>query len=298
MDVRDPSRTERPAVRLALRYDPRPAPAGGDVATLYESLLDHAAAAEALGVDLVWVSERPFVPGARVPAALPVCAGLAARTERIRIGVGPLALPLYHPLRVAEDAATLDGLSGGRLELALGLGGVGLAFLGFGVERRDRGERLEEGVALLRAAFTGGEIAFAGRHHSVSGVAVSPVPVQAPGPPLWVGAGAAAAVRRAARVGAGLLATGVAPIHEFLEARQLAGAADQARAALEYDAGSALSREGRRSLGRWLGEVRGLGGFDLVIGAESSSGGGWLGPAELEALLDLRRELARAAEGA
>ncbi len=254
--------------------------------------------AEARGVDLVWISERPFVPGARLPAALPVCAGLAARTTRIRIGAGPLALPLYHPLRVAEDAATLDGLSAGRLELALGLGGDGLAFLGFGIESRDRGERLEEGIALLRTAFGGGAISFAGRHHSVSGVAVSPVPVQRLGPPLWVGAGAAAAVRRAAKVGAGLLATDAAAIPAFLEEWRLAGAGGPARVALECEAASALSRAGRSSLLRLLAAAEGIGGFDLVIGAESAPTAGWLDSGQMDALLELRQELARAAEGA
>ncbi len=265
------------------------------MATLYDELLAHAAAAEARGVDLVWISERPFVPGARIPAALPLCAALAVRTTRVRIGAGPLALPLYHPLRVAEDIATLDGLSGGRIELALGLGGAGEAFAGFGVERRGRGDRLEEGMALLRAAWSGEPIRFAGRHHSVSDVSVSPRPLQRPGPPVWVGAAAGAAVRRAARLGAGLLATEAAAIDLYLEERRLLGAQSPARVALEREAAAVLCAPGRTALDRLLAKSAGLEGFDLVIAAEPAEGAGWLEPSVLEALVDLCSTLAEGA---
>lgn len=289
---RGPTSSTPPTIRLALRYDPRPAPGEGEVAGFYDVLLDHVAAAEARGVDLVWISERPFVRGARLPAALPVCAALAARTQRIRIGVGPLALPLYHPLRVAEDAATLDGLSAGRVELALGLGGDGGAFAGFGVSRRGRGDRLEEGIALLRAAFTGAPVTFSGTHHVVSGVSVSPRPVQASGPPLWLGAGADTAVRRAARLGAGLLATDPAAIALYLAARREPAADPRpARVGLEQTAAGALRPAARDALARLVDAAGGAEVFDLVIGAEAEDGSGWLGPRALDALLALRHDL-------
>jgi len=279
-------------VRIALRFDPEPDPAAaGDVGALYESLLGYAVRAEARGVDLVWISERPFVVGARVPAALPLCAALAARTRSLRIGAGPLVLPLYHPLRVAEDAATLDGISDGRLELALGLGGEGQAFAGFGVPTHGRGDRLEEGLALLRSAWSGEPIAFSGRHHAVSGVAVSPQPVQSAGPPLWVGAEADTAVRRAARLGAGLLARTAAAIEVFRAARPATGS-PPSRVALELDAETAQARGTRSELARLVEAGGDAERFDLVVRAEAAPGGRWLDPHVLDALVSLRDELA------
>jgi alkanesulfonate monooxygenase SsuD/methylene tetrahydromethanopterin reductase-like flavin-dependent oxidoreductase (luciferase family) len=290
--MRAPSGGAAPTLRFALRYDPRPTPDIADASDVYGSILEHAVSAEAHGVDLVWISERPFVRGARLPAALPLCAALAARTQRLRIGVGPLALPLYHPLRVAEDAATLDGLSNGRIELALGLGGADQAFSGFGISSRGRGDRLEEGFALVRAAWTGEAVTFAGRHHTVSGVAVSPRPTQRPGPPLWVGAGTDTAVRRAARLGAGLLALEPDAIPIYLEARRRLGElAQPARVALELDAPALLRGPACDTLKRLLEASAGAQVFDLVVCVESS-GGGLLAGDEIDALLALRGRLA------
>ncbi len=279
--------------RLALRYDPRPSvDDAGEAASLYATLLEHACDAERKGVDLVWISERPFAAGARLPAALPLAAALAARTRRLRIGVGPLALPLYHPIRVGEDVATLDGISGGRIELALGLGADGEVFTRFGVARRGRGERLEEGIFLLRAAFSGEAVAFEGVHHRVSGVSVSPRPVQRPEPPIWLGATADAAVRRAAHVGAGLLATRAESIAVFLEAwRRQRPEHESVRVALECEAGRVLAVGARDELLR----TRAAGVFDLVVPAETPAGG-WLGSDELDALV-AARDLLEAAAG-
>ena len=295
--IRAPSGAEPAGVRLALRYDPRPAPGAGGVEALYDALLAHVVAAEASGVDLVWISERPFVPGAQIPAALPLCAALAVCTQRVRLGAGPLALPLYHPLRVAEDAATLDGLSGGRIELALGLGGAGQAFTGFGVPSRGRGDRLEEGIALMRAAWSGEPVSFDGRHHTVSDVSISPRPVQRPGPPLWVGATANAAVCRAARLGAGLLATKTVAIERFREERRALGLRGPPRIALERDAVSVLAAGGRDELARLLEAAEEVEAFDLVISAERQLGPGWTEARQLDALLELRLRLAERAGG-
>jgi len=190
-------------VRLGFRYDT--AAAAADPAAFPRALLAHAEEVDAAGADLLWLSERPFAPGAGVPAALPLCAALAARTRRARIGAGPLPLPLYHPLRLAEDAASLDGLSGGRLELALGLGADAEGYDAFGVPPRERVPRFEEALALLRLAWREETIEHAGRFHTVHGLSLAPRPVQPGGPPVWIAAGADTAVRRAARLGDGLL---------------------------------------------------------------------------------------------
>lgn len=195
-------------LRIGVHYDLRPpGPVEPDLAALTE----HAAAVEAAGGDVVWVAERPTEPDAWVAAAMPVCAALAVTTERVRLGTAVLPLLLHHPLRVAEDAATLDALSGGRFELGVGLGGDRAALSGFGIAGGGRPERLEEALELVQAAWRG-PLEFAGRYFQAQGIEVVPRPVQPGGPPVWVGAGAPSAQRRAARLGAGLiLAAGTSP---------------------------------------------------------------------------------------
>lgn len=274
----------RASPRLALRYDPSPERSDPTaVAALYHQILAHAVLAEARGVDLVWVSERPFTEGTRLPAALPLCAAIVARTTRLRVGAGPLALPVHQPLRIAEDAATLDGLSGGRFELAIGLGADAVALAGFGIPGGARAVRLEEGVALLRAAWGGEPVEFEGQHHKVSGVTVYPRPVQPGGPPLWIGAGALAAVRRTARLGAGLLATEARAIAAFR-----AEAGPRAPASLELDAAEALAGDAPARLRAARDAV---GGFDLVVGVETVAG--ILDAEGIDALVALRGSLGK-----
>jgi alkanesulfonate monooxygenase SsuD/methylene tetrahydromethanopterin reductase-like flavin-dependent oxidoreductase (luciferase family) len=263
-------------IRIGIHYDPWRGAGDAPGSALFAALLEHAEAAEEAGAAVAWVAERPTEEGAWIPAALPVCAALAARTRRLRIGTAVLPLPLHHPLRVAEDAATLDGLSGGRLELGLGLGADAGGAGGFGVVSGERATRLEEAVELIRAAWQDAPFSFQGRHHSVSLLEVHPKPTQAGGPPLWIGAGAADAQRRAARLGTGLwLPPGVSP-RPFLDAWAEAGrdpAAARVARAYRGEADDAL-REAEDLLRGCAGAgqvdlavaVRGLGaGADAVL---------------------------------
>jgi len=169
------------------------------------ALLDGAALADRVGVDVIWVAERPTQPGALVPAVLPLCAALLARTARIRVATGLLPLPLHHPLRVAEDAATLDGLSGGRFELGVGLGADPEGFASYGLAREQRADRFAEALDLIRRAWGPGPVAFQGRHFQLPPTLVVPKPVAPGGPPLWIGARTASLQRNAAALGAGLV---------------------------------------------------------------------------------------------
>jgi alkanesulfonate monooxygenase SsuD/methylene tetrahydromethanopterin reductase-like flavin-dependent oxidoreductase (luciferase family) len=206
-------------IRIALHYDLAPAPAG---APGLEVLAEHAVRAEAAGADMVWVAERPTAAGA-VPAALPACAAIAARTARVHLGTAVLPLPLHHPLSVAEDGATLDAISGGRFELGVGLGDDPLLLGSFGIASGERTARVEEAVAVVRAAWGGVPASFEGHHYRFDALEVVPRPFLSGGPPIWVGAGAAAAQRRAALLADGLLlAPGASPA-PFLAARAASG---------------------------------------------------------------------------
>jgi alkanesulfonate monooxygenase SsuD/methylene tetrahydromethanopterin reductase-like flavin-dependent oxidoreductase (luciferase family) len=132
-------------------------------------------------------------------------AAIAARTKRVQVSTDILILPLYHPVKLAEDIATIDVLSNGRVMLGVGAGYRDEEFAAFGTNRRERGSRMEEGVAVLRGCWGEGPFSFAGRHHRFEGIDVRPKPVQKPHPPLWMAATAEPAARRAARLGLHLL---------------------------------------------------------------------------------------------
>lgn len=185
--------------------------------------------AEALGLDWVGVAER-FDARGGVPDALSACAALAAATRRVRIATAALPLPLHHPLSVAEHAATIDALSGGRLELGVGLGAAETPFASFGLEADERAERFDEALALLRAAFHDAPVTYRGRHFACENVSVHPKPLQSGGPPLWLAAVAPPALRRAARLGLGVMLPSGADAGPYLEACARAGAS--ARVAL------------------------------------------------------------------
>lgn len=175
---------------------------------IYHDVLDLAAEAERRGFDAVWLSEHHFVDDGYMPSLLPVAAAIAARTQTINIGTGVLLAPLYPPLRLAEDAATVDLLSDGRLILGLGAGYRDEEFAGLGVPREEAGRRLRGAIGTLRAAWSHQPVAVASATASVS---VTPKPSSPHGPPIWVGARTPVAIRRAGRLADGFLAARVTP---------------------------------------------------------------------------------------
>jgi alkanesulfonate monooxygenase SsuD/methylene tetrahydromethanopterin reductase-like flavin-dependent oxidoreductase (luciferase family) len=147
--------------------------------------IEEVVVAEALGFDGVWLSEHHLTADGMLPSPLVMAAVLAARTTRIRVGTNILVLPLHHPLRVAENAAVVDLVSGGRLVLGVGQGYSEREFAAFGVDRRRRGALLEEGVRIIREA------------------EVTPRPRGEI--PIYVAGVTAAGLRRAARLGDGVI---------------------------------------------------------------------------------------------
>jgi alkanesulfonate monooxygenase SsuD/methylene tetrahydromethanopterin reductase-like flavin-dependent oxidoreductase (luciferase family) len=169
----------------------------------YAECLCEVEEAERLGFSCVWLSEHHAAADGFLPSPLVVASAIAVRTERIEIGTNILVLPLHHPLRVAEDAAVVDLLSGGRFVLGVGQSPTPQEFAALGVERRSRAARLEEGVEIIRRAWQKGETGFNGREWQLPDGPFGPRPERRI--PILIGAVSDKAVERAVRIADGLI---------------------------------------------------------------------------------------------
>lgn len=192
-------------MRFGLWYHLRnPARWAQSWAELYSEALDQIAWAESLGFDSVWTSEHHFTDDGYLPSSLLFLAAAAARTRRVRLGTLILLLPLHHPLRVAEDAAVVDILSNGRLDLGVAAGYRVDEFDAFGVPHGERGRRVDEALAILRAAGLEAPFSAPGPAYTFTNVNVTPKPLQRP-LPIYMGGQARPAIRRAAKYGCHLM---------------------------------------------------------------------------------------------
>ena len=186
---------------FALRFDLRnPAFAGVSMTDRYQAALDMTEWADRLGFVAITVSEHHGVDDGYLPSPLTMAAAIAARTKTARISLAAVVGPFYDPLRLAEDVAVVDRISGGRLDLVIANGYVASEFAMFGRRLADRPAAAEELVTTLRAAWTGEPFTFRGRT-----VEVTPTPHQPGGPAIALGGTSEAAARRAARLGCRLM---------------------------------------------------------------------------------------------
>jgi alkanesulfonate monooxygenase SsuD/methylene tetrahydromethanopterin reductase-like flavin-dependent oxidoreductase (luciferase family) len=175
-------------------------------AARHRQIVETAVRAELLGFDSVWLGEHHLCD--YVLSSPPVVlAAIAAQTSRLRLGTGVTLLGSLDPVRVAEDYATLDGLSNGRAEIVAGRGVLRRTYADFGHDPDSSRELFEENLAILLAAWSDSPVSYEAKHRApLRDVTVQPRPQQTPHPPLWIGGGSSvASVDLAARLGLPLM---------------------------------------------------------------------------------------------
>ena len=198
---------------LGLRYDLRSAPFGKDHATIYAAMMEQVRWADRLGFTTVTFSEHHASDDGYLPSPLIAAASALGATKQIRAMVSALLLPLYDPIRLAEDMAVLDLASGGRVDLTIGAGYRKEEFDLLDRPFKGRFKVIEESVEALRQAWTGEPFQYRGRT-----VQVLPKPLRPGGPMLLIGGSSEAAARRAARIGDGFIPTVPELVQVYIDA--------------------------------------------------------------------------------
>jgi alkanesulfonate monooxygenase SsuD/methylene tetrahydromethanopterin reductase-like flavin-dependent oxidoreductase (luciferase family) len=209
-------------VRFGLWYDFRnPPPSTLSFEDLYQENLRQISWAELLGFESVWLTEHHFVADGYTPSPLVIAAAIGQVTDNMQIGTNLMLLPLADPVRLAEDAAALSILTRGRFDLGVGLGYRQLEFDYFKRNLKNRPSLMEEGVAVMRQAWSGQPINFKGKRYAIDGLTVAPRPAVAP--KILMGGMAEPAIARAARIGDGFLSTGGIGHDVYIEALAACG---------------------------------------------------------------------------
>ena len=159
-------------------------------------------AAEQLGLDAMWLAELHFNPERSVLASpLILAAAIAARTTRMKIGTAVQVLPLCHPLRLAEEVATIDHLANGRLIFGVGRSGFAHTYRTYGVDYGESRERFAETLEILKRAWTEESFSYQGKYYSFDNVKLTPKPYQKPWPEIRIAANSADTFPAIAKLG-------------------------------------------------------------------------------------------------
>jgi alkanesulfonate monooxygenase SsuD/methylene tetrahydromethanopterin reductase-like flavin-dependent oxidoreductase (luciferase family) len=194
---------------------------GVSQATAFRDIFETADQAEAYGIDCVWLGEIHFTPTRSViSASLQVASAIATRTKRLRVGTAVQVLPLNHPLRIAEEVATVDHISEGRFEFGIGRSGVVRTYDVYGVPYAESQARFREALEIIRLAWKGEPFSYAGQFYRVDNAIVVPRPFQAPHPPIRMATTSAETFPLAGRMGlpifVGLRTTELSDLREQL----------------------------------------------------------------------------------
>jgi alkanesulfonate monooxygenase SsuD/methylene tetrahydromethanopterin reductase-like flavin-dependent oxidoreductase (luciferase family) len=177
-----------------------------DSAAGFRDFIEYVIEAEALGFHSAFVVEHHFTGFGQVSATLELLTWIGARTRTLRLGTAVIVLPWHNPVLLAEQAATLDLLSGGRLDFGIGKGYRHNEFVGFGIPMQEAEARFEEAIDLITLAWTSDRrFSFTGKYWRFEDIVVEPPTAQRPHPPFWQGAGHPESIRRVAARGHNLL---------------------------------------------------------------------------------------------
>lgn len=206
----------------------------------FQDVFAQAELAEAVGLDSVWLAERHFSPsgqGQASIAAAPIilATAIAARTRRLRVGTGVYVLPLNHPIRIAEEVATLDHISQGRFALGVGRSGFTTAYEGYGYAYGESRERVQECLDILERAWTQERFSYEGKYYTFHNVCVTPKPLQKPHPPIYMAATTSESFPIAGRAG----------LHLFVGVRRTSIAGVKQNVALYRQAWQAAGHPGQ-----------------------------------------------------
>src|SRR6266702_5670916 len=237
----------------------RPSPSDAvdfDSSEGFRDWIDYNVEAEGLGFRSTFVVEHHFTGYGQVSATLNLLTWLGARTRHLRLGTAVIVLPWHNPVLLAEQAATLDLLSGGRLDFGIGKGYRYNEFAGFRVTMKEADARFDECLAVIVKAWTSNEkFSHRGHYWSFDEIVVEPPTAQRPHPPIWMGAGGESSVRQVAQRGFNLLLG------------QYASPADVGRSIAAYRA--AVEASGRRFDPLSVGVTR---AFFVADGKEEKEG--------------------------
>lgn len=161
---------------------------GQDEAVAFSEAFDLVDAAEAWGIDVLWLAELHFETRSVLAAPMTIASAIAARTQRIKIGMAVQVLPLCDPLRLAEEAATVDQISRGRLIFGVGRSGFQRVYQAYGVPYTESRERFSETLDILLKAWTEPVFSYQGHYHCYDQVRLTPKPYQNPHPPIRIAA--------------------------------------------------------------------------------------------------------------
>ncbi len=158
----------------------------------YQDTIAQVQLADELGFDAAWLAELHFNSRFSVmPAPMVIGAAMAQTTSRIRIGTAVHLVPLHQPIRLAEEAAALDVLSGGRSIFGIGRGAIPTHFEGYRVDQEEARERFTEGLEMVLGMWSEDDYSYAGKYHQVEGINIAPRPIQKPHPPVYIASNSA-----------------------------------------------------------------------------------------------------------
>jgi len=183
---------------------------GTNVAAARAQMLEQVRAALQNAFSSLWVPHHYATQPMQMLAPIPMLAYLAREAEGMQIGANILVLPLLNPIHVAEDAVTLDLLSGGRYVLGVGIGYREAEFNAFNVPLKERVQRFNESIAIMRRLWTEDRVTYHGKIFNIEDLGIGLKPVRPRGPPIWIAGVVDAAVKRAARIGDAWLITNFA----------------------------------------------------------------------------------------